>query len=281
MRKLTLFLLLLLAVAAPSGAQGLSGDEVLARSAQEGSLTALGSRANRLDFDILNRDGTVLQRTFAFFSKRAQGQPDRLLVYFLAPELERGTIFLSVDPTDPAEPSRIWLFLSALGQVKELVSDSDRNAGFAGSSLQNDQLGSGLNYDEDYTGQLQGTETLTLRWLGQEQTRPAYKVALSRRPEAQVDFPSGTVWVDIETFVVLRGELANDGGQLKQVLASDDFVAFNEKIEPNVIAVEDRLEGSKTTITIRQRLDVGELPDEIFTPEALPSFDPAAYGVEG
>jgi len=26
---------------------------------------------------------------------------------------------------------------------------------------------------------------------------------------------------------------------------------------------------------------VDELPDEIFTPEALPDFDPAEFGVEG
>jgi len=284
MKRLTtiaLALLLTLASAWALNAQDLTGDEILARASEQGALTAEGSRINRVSFDILSDDGATLSREFAFFGKQEAGEPDKLLIFFLAPELERGTIFLSIDPLDPVEEARLWLLLSALGQVKELVSEQDRNAGFAGSNLENDQIGGGLDFSDDYNGELLGEEALTVTWLGEQRSRTAYKVALSAKPEADVDFPSGTVWIDTEAFVVLRGELVNKADQLEQVSTADEFIEFDGSIEPGELVVENVLEDSRTTITISDRRVVDELPDEIFTPEALPEFDPTDFGVEG
>jgi len=280
-RLMWLFVLLSFIGYGPLAAQTLTGDQILARAAEEGALTASGSRINLVDFQVQSADGARVQRRFAFFSKRQEGQPDRLLIYFLAPELERGTIFLSVDPVDPAQDTRLWLYLSALGQVKELVSENDRSAGFAGSNLQNDQIGGGLDFSKDYTGELAGQEPVTVNWLGQDQARTAYKVKLSAKPEADVDFPSGTVWIDAETFVALRGELINKADALEQAFAPNQFADFEGDIEANQIVIKNVLDNSQTTITITDRRALDELPDEIFTPEALPGFDPAQYGVEG
>jgi len=277
--SLAFTLLLLISGAWLLNAQSLTGDEILAKASDQGSLTAQGSRINIVSFDILNDDGTTSERKFAFFGKREEGQPDKLLIYFLAPELERGTIFLSLDPVDPAADTRLWLFLSALGQVKELVSDQDRNAGFAGSNLQNDQIGGGFDFSDDYTGELLGEEGVTVTWLGTEQTRQTFKVAITQRPEANVDFPSGTVWVDTEEFIVLKGELINTAGSLEQVSTLNDFVEFDGDIEPNQIIVTNVLDNSKTTISISDRQKLDDLPDELFTPEALPDFDPADFGI--
>lgn len=277
--SLTLMSLLLLSGAWLLQAQGLNGDDILLKSSQQGGLNAPGSRISLTGFDILNNDGTTSSRQFAFFSKRQEGQPDKLLIFFLAPELERGTIFLSVDPLDPAASSRLWLFLSALGQVKELVSNQDRSAGFAGSNLQNNQIGGGFNFSDDYTGELLGQEDVTVTWLGSEQTRSAFKISLTQKPNADVDFPSGTVWIDAQEFVVLKGELVNAAGALEQVSTLDEFVEFDGSIEPSTIVVEDVLDNSKTTISIGNRQKVDNLPDEIFTPESLPNFNPVDFGV--
>lgn len=278
---LVLTLAMLIAGAWLMNAQTLTGDQILAKASEKGSLTAQGSRINIVGFSILSKDGTSQDRAFAFFSKRADGQPDKLLIYFLAPELERGTIFLSVDPADPAQGARLWLYLSALGQVKELVSENDRSAGFAGSNLQNDQIGGGLDFSKDYTGKLLGQEAVTVNWLGQDRARDTYKVELTQKPDSTVDFPSGTVWVDTETFVVLRGELINKAGVLEQRFSPDQFAEFEGDAQANQIEIKNVLDNSQTTITISDRQAVDELPDEMFTPEALPGFDPAQFGVEG
>lgn len=283
MRKtfLGLTALLVLSVAWLLNAQALSGDEILQRASEAGSITAQGSHISVVAFDVTDRNGITVPRKFAFFGKRETGQPDRLLIFFLEPELERGTIFLSVDPVDPGEDTRLWLFLSALGQAKELVSDQDRSAGFAGSNLQNDQIGSGFDFSEDYAAELLGEETITVNWLGQEQARPAFKIALTQKPEADVDFPSGTAWIDTEEFVVLKAELNNKADVLEQVSTLNDFVEVDGNIETSVILVKNVLDGSQTTILISDRQTVDDLPDGMFTVGALPDFDPAQFGVAG
>jgi len=45
-----------------------------------------------------------------------------------------------------------------------------------------------------------------------------------------VDFPTGTVWVDKEEFLTLRGEFDNEAGQLEQTITLDDFVEFEGEI---------------------------------------------------
>jgi hypothetical protein len=263
-----------------ANAQSLSGDDILARAAEVGPFNQLGGRVDTIDFSIVNDDGTVAERTFAFLGKREVAQDDKLLIYFLEPELERGTIFLSLDPNEPAEETKLWLFLSAFGQTKELVSEQDRDAGFGGSDLQNDQIGGGFDFGDDYSGEFLAEEAITATWLGQEQARPAFKVALTRLPGSDVDFPEGTAWFDSETFLLLKAEFTNDLGKLEQRFAADDVVSFEGNVEPNVVVVENVLEGSQTTISIseRSRLD---LSDELFDPQNLPVFDPGLFGIEG
>ena len=263
-----------------SVAQPPSGDALLAQAARAGTLSAEGSRINIVEFDITDRNGITVSRKFAFFSKREEGWPDKLLIYFLAPELERGTIFLSIDPNAPDEQARLWLFLSAIGQAKELISQGDRNAGFAGSNLQNDQVGSGLDFAEDYRGELLGEDPIKVHWQGRLQTRSAFKVGITQREGAAVDFPTGTVWVDDETSVVLKAELNNDAGALEQVILVDDYVTFGKGFEPDTVLIDDVGEDNRTRISFLSRRALEDLPDDIFSVDALPQFDPVAFGVE-
>ena len=266
-----------------SGAQSessLTGDEILAKAAERSTFVREGSRISIIQFDILFPDGTTQSRKFAFFGKR-DDSGEKLLIYFLEPELECGTIFLSFDPAEPGAKTRLWLFLSGLGQVKELVSEEDRNASFAGSNLQNDQVGGGFDLNEDYFGELLGEEAVNVTWLGEAQDRLAYKVGLTQRPEADVDFPTGTVWVDEEEFLTLKGEFNNPMGQLEQTITLDEFVEFEGEIVPNRIEVANVLDGSKTTVlTLERRKVEPELPDEIFQPENLKTFNPEDFGVD-
>ncbi len=215
--------------------QSLTGDQILVKVDERGEF-GTGGRITIAQFHILAKDGTQVDKEFAFFTKtNLPDQPDRLLAYFLEPELERGTIFLSIDPVDPAEKTKLFLFLPALGQVKELVSERDRNTGFAGSNIQQDSVGRS-NYSDDYTAELAGEDTI----LG----RPTYVLNLTAKPGADVDYPTGKMWVDQEEFIVLRQEGVRDDGKLEQVFEASD------------------------------------LPDEIFDPAALPSFDPSRFGVQ-
>jgi S-methylmethionine-dependent homocysteine/selenocysteine methylase len=101
------------------------------------------------------------------------------------------------------------------------------------------------------------------------------------REEADTDFPSGAVWVDKEEFLTLKAEFNNAAGVLEQTVTLDEFAEFEGEIVSNHIEVANVLDGSRTTVRIQERRTVEpELPDEIFTPEALPEFRPSEFGVE-
>ena len=260
----------------------LTGDEILQRAADEGGFNTQGSQLSRTRFDLVFSDGSTGSREFAFFSKAEQDGVDKSLIYFLRPELECGTIFLTHDPDAAGEDSQLWLFLSGLGQVKELVSEEDRNASFAGSNLERDEIGGGgSDFTDDYVGTLEGTEAVSVEWRGETAERQAYVVSFAQREDADVDYPTGTVWIDTEEFVTFKAELNNANDTLERTLTLDRFVAFDGDIVPNQIVVENVLEGSKTTVTTEnRRRPEGELPAEIFDPENLSGFNPEAYGIE-
>ena len=260
----------------------LTGDEILERAAEEGGFNTQGSQLSRTTFDLVFSDDSTGSREFAFFSKAETDGVDKSLIYFLRPEAECGTMFLTHDPDAAGEDSQLWLFLSALGQVKELVSEEDRNASFAGSNLERDEIGGGgQDFNEDYLGTLEGTEMVEVSWRGEPTEREAYRVTLAEREGADVDFPTGTVWIDTEEFVTFRAEFDNADETLERTLALDQFVEFDGDIVPNRIVVENVLDGSKTTVTTEdRRRPEGELPDEIFNPENLSEFNPEEYGIE-
>ena len=260
----------------------LTGDEILQRAADEGGFNTQGSQLSRTRFDLVFSDGSTGSREFAFFSKAERDGVDKSLIYFLLPEAECGTMFLTHDPDAAGEDSQLWLYLSALGQVKELVSEEDRNASFAGSNLERDEIGGGgSDFTDDYVGTLEGTEAVSVEWRGETAERQAYVVSFAQREDADVDYPTGTVWIDTEEFVTFKAELNNANDTLERTLTLDRFVAFDGDIVPNQIVVENVLEGSKTTVTTEnRRRPEGELPAEIFDPENLSGFNPEAYGIE-
>lgn len=250
--------------------QSLDGNQILAKVDERGSF-GTGGRVTLAQFQIAAKDGTQVDRKFAFFTKtNLAGQPDRLLAYFLEPELEKGTIFLSIDPVDPVEKTKLFLFLPALGQVKELISEKDRNASFAGSNIQQDSVGRS-NFSDDFTAELIGEDTIN--------GRKAYVLSVTARPEADVDYPTGKMWVDQEEFLVLRQEGVRDDGKLEQVFEAVDLQPFEGRLESNKLIIKNVLEGSETQITTLEKRTV-DLPDEIFDPANLPSFDPSRFGVQ-
>lgn len=258
-----------LAVGSPAG-MALDGAEILAKVDERGQF-GTGGRITIAEFAITATDGSLLEKKLAFFTKtNLEDQPDRLLAYFLEPELERGAIFLSIDPVDSQEISRLFIYLPALGEVRELVSERDRNTGFAGSNIQQDSVGRS-NYTDDYIAELVGEDLI----LG----RQTYVLKLTARPGADVDYPTDMMWVDQQEFIVLRQNGIRAGGVIEQVYDVSDLQPFEGRLEANKLVIKNVLDNSETEITTLEKR-IFELPDEIFDPENLPGFDPSQFGVE-
>jgi len=264
----TLMALLLLGGAAL--AQDLTADEILDRMETEGDVLAEGSMVVQMRFDNVYSDGTTASNTFAGLSK-----PGKSLMYFLEPEDVQGTIFLTLDPEAEDADTRLWLYLPLLGIPKELVSEEARGGSFAGSSISYEDIGSD-DQREDYDAVLIREKVVT---VGNED-RTAYVLESTAKPDADQDIVRTVLWVDKESFVMLRMEAYNDLGSLEQTLDVIELGEFEGHLVVDGMLARNVLEESETTITfLERRRPAGEIPDEVFDPETLASFDPAAWGL--
>ena len=260
----------LLLISGAALAQDLTADDILDRMQIEGDVLAEGSMIMQMQFDNVYSDGTTASNTFAGLSK-----PNMSLMVFLEPEDVQGTIFLTLDPEAEDADTRLWLYLPLLGIPKELVSEEARGGSFAGSSISYEDIG-GDDQREDYDAVLIGEEVLT---VGNED-RTAYVLESTAKPDADEDIVRTVLWVDKESFVMLKMEAYNDLGNLEQALDVIELGEFEGHLVVDGMHARDVLEESETTITFLERLrPAGEIPDEVFDPETLAVFDPAAWGL--
>jgi len=259
----------LLLISGAALAQDLTADDILDRMQIEGDVLAEGSMIMQMQFDNVYSDGTTASNTFAGLSK-----PNMSLMVFLEPEDVQGTIFLTLDPKAEDADTRLWLYLPLLGIPKELVSEEARGGSFAGSSISYEDIG-GDDQREDYDAVLIGEEVLT---VGNED-RTAYVLESTAKPDADEDIVRTVLWVDKESFVMLKMEAYNDLGNLEQALDVIELGEFEGHLVVDGMHARDVLEESETTITfLERRRPAGEIPDEVFDPENLASFNPTAWG---
>lgn len=251
----------------------LSGNEILTRVDQEVQFLSEGSMITTLQFENGYSDGTTSANRFASLSKQVEGGAEYSLIYFVGPEDVVGTIFLSVQP-DPDEDSRMWLYLPALGMSKELVAEQQEQS-FAGSTFSYQDVGS-RDMKDEYNAELIGEETLVVG----DESRLVYVLALTAKPEADTDYPTGKLWIDKEGFLMLRTENYNAEGNLEWMMEVTKLGEFEGKVTADRMVASDVLDESSTTITFLERVrPEEELPDYVFDSENLASFDPAIYGL--
>jgi outer membrane lipoprotein-sorting protein len=249
-----------------------TADEILDAMQAEEDRLAEGGMINAVRVEATDANGETTTSLIYGIAK-----PGKTLMYFAEPELQEGNMYLFVDEeVDGEVETRFWVYLSVYAFFKELVTEEDLSAGFAGSSLSLSEVG-GEDAREDYHVELLAEETLVV----DEMERPVYVLEMTARDEESVDDVRVVMWVDREYYVTYKTEAYNDLGQLAncmEVLAVDEFEG---RLTWSEMRVEDLLEQSYSTFTItdRRRPD-GEIPDEIFLPENLETFDPADWGFE-
>ena len=253
-------------------AAAMTGDEILSRVDAEAEALAAGSLISVVQFDNVYADGTSSSNLFAGLGKKGEGEPEVSLIYFREPEEVAGTIFLSVKPV--GEDARMWLYLPALGMAKELVADQQKQS-FAGSTFSYKDMGN-RSYADKYSAKLVGEETLT---IGDEQ-RACYVLAFTARPGADADYPTGKAWVDKESFLMLKSEDYNESGNLERTMDVLSLTTFDGQLLAGKMLATNALDNSSTTITfVKRQRPESEIPDSVFDPDNLATFDPATYGL--
>ena len=264
--KRVAFVSLALAVGISLGllAQGLTADEILAR-VEEGLFMGggVGSTIATVKFDV-NVEGETTSYTFRVYSRHGvEGEPDKTLVVYLAPELVAGTMFLTWAPEEG--DARIWLYLPALGLVRELIAPRARQQEFvAGSGITWEELAEGFEYRDDYSPELIGEETVG--------GLDCYVLLLTPLEGRATPWGSIKLWVEKEHFVLVRSEFYDTDGELVKTMVGDDLYEDEVGYIPRHIVLTDLVEGSSSTISILER-EAQEIPPEYFDPEQLPTLE--------
>ena len=245
MRRLLVFTLCLLIMAAGPALGQPSGEEILAQ------VDANMSSHNRILTSKMVLHGRRTSRTIE--SKTwAQGEAKAFTEY-LSPARERGTKMLKLDDT-------LWTY----------SPDTDRTIRISGHMLRQSVMGSDLSYEDmmedsklvnHYRAEVKGEETVEGRscwvlFLTAKTSKPAYQ---SRR-----------LWVDRERSVPLREELLAKSGKLLKKLDLSEVVNQDGRWFPKRMLFKDVLKtGEGTEFIIETILFDQEIPEHIFSKAAL------------
>jgi len=246
-------------------AQEPTADEILALVEDKSIMGGeVGTMVATVNFEVAVEEGEATAYTFRVFSVMdIEGEPDKLLIVYLAPELVAGTMFLSHTPEEG--DARMWLYLPALGLVKELVTEESQGQEFiSGSGISRSEISEGFQYHEDYSPELTGEEEID--------GLPAYVLFLTPREGRDTDWQSIKLWVYKEEFAVIRAEFTDSEGQFAKLLEGDDFYADSVSFFSHTITFQDLIGGGSSLITLLDR-EIADIPADYFVSENLPTLD--------
>jgi hypothetical protein len=277
MKALTKFALVVIGLALLIGAsvsvaqQPLTGPQILQKVEEKGGIGGTqGELISDVKFDIIGKDKKTATNEFRFFSRRKKGEPDKLLVAFVKPDDVRGTLFLSIKPEN--KDADLWLYLPALGAVKQLVNTQERKGSFAGSNLSFEDLGSGFKYSEDYAADEKVTEE-KIKIADKEYNTYVLTLRVKKEKEKTEDYPVRKLWVEKTEFIVLKGEGYNKTNKLETVFEALALGKFENDTVPDKVLIQNVLDGSQTTISFLARKRPAQpLPDNLFDPNNLKSL---------
>lgn len=180
-----------------------------------------------------------------------------LLAKFLSPPEIKGTGVLSVGDD-------IWLYLPALGTVRQIETQEEKEGSFMGSDFTYGDTGGG-SMTEDYTAELLTTE--------EYEGRDCYILGLTPKDSEKISYSKLKLWVDEEHYYSVKTEYYDEHGDLLKVLYELDIERVEGVWVTKRMEMENVQEGGKTIIVTKEIELNPEIPDETFTIEYLQSGD--------
>ena len=264
--------LIFLLGAASIAAEDLSGNEILIKVDQKSENVTQGEMLSVIDFHNVNADGTESSYKFGALARKKSGEPNKTLIYYLEPKFVQGSIFLS-KVTEGGE-TQMWLYLSALGQAKEL-SASKKESSFAGSTLSFEEIGS-WTISEEYNAEIAQETTVQIG----DQSVASYKLDLTAKEDADPQYPNQTIWVGKDNWVLLRSKNFNSEGELVKEMEVNQLTTFEGKTVTKSLVTTAVDSGASTTVTyVKRARPDKDIPDSVFNPDNLKNFDPAKWGL--
>lgn len=147
----------------------------------------------------------------------SNGKDSRNISIILQPVTEKGIGFLQYDYDDANKDADQWMYLSAMGKVKRIVSGNDdepKSGTMFGSEISYEDLEP--SHVEDYTYTLVKEEI----YAG----RPCWVIESLPKPQRarKSNYSRATQWIDKERYLLLQAQLYDRGGRpIKHIVFSN------------------------------------------------------------
>lgn len=171
----------------------------------------------------------------------------KALSIITSPAAERGIGFLQYDYENPDKEADQWMYLSALGKVKRIVSGNDnepKQGSFFGSEFSYEDMEK--PHLEDYTYNL--LETVTYR------EKPCWVLEITPTPEQarKSNYQKSINWIDQERYIRLKTILYDRQGKIIKQLISHDVRNIDGVWLPMILDVDNVQTKRMTTLKIEK-----------------------------
>jgi hypothetical protein len=182
----------------------------------------------------------------------------KAITIIIEPLGEKGIGFLQYDYEQKDRESDQWLYLSALGKVKRIVSGNEnepKTGSFFGSELSYEDME--VKHIDDYSYKLLGEETYA--------KRPCY--VIESIPEKQramkSNYSKSRDWVDKENHIILKSIGYNRQGKKIKKFYFGKITSVNKILVPMQIIVLN-LETNRRTFMIYEKIAINKPVDDVF-----------------
>jgi hypothetical protein len=202
----------------------------------------------RAELVITDRRDRTRSRTITMLRRNSDDYRQAYYAYFHEPPDLRRMVFLV--RTRPGDDDDRWLYLPEIDLEQRITGPQKRNA-FAGSDF---------TY-EDMTGRYPGEDHFEFLREDTVDDRPVWVLKGTPRDPGMVEFAHFEMFIDRETFLVLRGMFFDDRGDLQRTLSIEKWEEIQGYFTPVLMKAENHRSGSTSLATmslIEYDLDIPE-----------------------
>ncbi len=182
----------------------------------------------------------------------------------IEPKSEKGIGFLQYDYELAGKDTDQWMYLSAMGKVKRIVSGNEnepKTGSFFGSEFNYEDMES-YNID-DFTYKLLGNEMYKKKDCRVIETLPVEAKA------KKSNYSRALVWVDPETFMILKSVLFNRNGKKSKKIYYNSIETINGVLVPRKIIAINLETQRRTTMSYEKIVINRPVEDKFLTQRTL------------
>ncbi len=253
-KRVWIMAVLMLAIIVGTGftEAGLTGDEILSKvdGVFEAQSTIMEAVMATIDSKKTEKSSQMI-----IYVKKGPSGNSRTLIKYLSPAVDKGTKFLSL-----GNVNQMWMYLPRVEKTiriaGSMVKQSMMNSDFSYEDLMDRS-----NFNDYYSAQLQGTETID--------NENCYILELKAK-KGSAHYRQLKLWVRQDNYIPAKEEFYSGSGKLVKVSTQTEITTMDGRLVPTRISFEDLgQKGHMTILTIKNIRFTNDIPERMFSMQYL------------